>query len=109
MNHSTGSRGAHRLTGSAVAQTSMPLAGLVAEGEGRWSDALAVYWSKPSGADSANLWLRIAEIEGTLRRMTAQSSRRSVPRPRGLEIRTSPARLSQAYAAAGMRCRHCMR
>ena len=55
--------------GSAVAQTSIPVAGLVAEGEGRWSDALAVYYQQAEReADGASLWLRIAEIEATLTR-----------------------------------------
>ena len=38
------------VAGSAVAQTSIPVAGLVAEGEGRWSDALAVYYQHAENA-----------------------------------------------------------
>ena len=88
--------------GSAVAQTSVPEAGLVAEGEGRWSDALAIYYQQPDrGADSADLWLRIADIEASLTR----SDRAIVALQRAASLRPGdphiPARLSQAYAAAG--------
>ena len=90
------------VTGSAVAQTSIPVAGLVAEGEGRWSDALAVYYQQAEReADSAHLWLRIAEIEATLTRgdrAIFALQRAAAARPGDPHI---PAKLSQAYAAAG--------
>jgi tetratricopeptide (TPR) repeat protein len=87
---------------SAVAQTSIPVAGLVAEGEGRWSDALTVYYQQAGReTDSANLWLRIAEIEATLTRPDRAIfalQRAAAARPGDPHI---PAKLSQAYAAAG--------
>ena len=88
--------------GSAVAQTSVPETGLVAEGEGRWSDALAIYYQQPDrGADTADLWLRIADIEARLTR----SDRAIVALQRAASLRPGDphilARLSQAYAAAG--------
>jgi tetratricopeptide (TPR) repeat protein len=78
------------------------VAGLVAEGEGRWSDALTVYYQQAGReTDSANLWLRIAEIEATLTRPDRAIfalQRAAAARPGDPHI---PARLSQAYAAAG--------
>ena len=89
------------LTGNAAGQPAVPAAGLAAEGEGRWADALRIYRElverDPASADT---WLRIADIEARLTepdRAIAALHRAAAARP---EAETF-ARLSQAYAARG--------
>lgn len=89
------------LTGNAAGQPAVPAAGLAAEGERRWADALRIYREHverdPAAADT---WLRIADIEALLTepdRAIAALQRAAAARP---EAQTF-ARLSQAYAARG--------
>jgi tetratricopeptide (TPR) repeat protein len=89
------------ITGNAAAQT-LPSAGLAAEGDARWEDALRVYREQvaTSGA-SADLWLRIADIEARLGRadeavLALQAATAAAPADPAIA-----ARLSQAYAAQG--------
>lgn len=88
--------------GVAGAQTSMPEAGLAAEGEGRWADAVVIYRrhaAQQSGG--AELWMRIAEIESGLGRgheVIAALQRAAEAAPADASIL---AKLSQAYAAEG--------
>jgi tetratricopeptide (TPR) repeat protein len=89
------------LTGNAAGQPAVPGAGLAAEGEGRWADALQVYRAQverdPASADT---WLRIADIEARL----AQPDRAIAALQGAAAARPDPAifaRLSQAYAARG--------
>jgi len=90
------------LASSAAAQSLVPDTGLVAEGDGRWNDALAIYRQRverePGAADT---WLRIADIEVRLSqvdRATVALQRAAAARPDDPRIF---ARLSQAYAATG--------
>jgi tetratricopeptide (TPR) repeat protein len=90
------------LAGNAAGQSAVPAAGLAAEGEGRWADALRVYQEHverdPAAADT---WLRIADIEARLAqpdRAIAALQRAAAARPDNADIF---ARLSQAYAARG--------
>jgi tetratricopeptide (TPR) repeat protein len=89
------------LTGNAAGQAAVPAAGLAAEGEGRWADALRVYREhverEPAAADT---WLRIADIEARL----VEPERAIEALQRAADARPDPeifARLSQAYAARG--------
>lgn len=89
------------LTGNAAGQPAVPAAGLAAEGEGRWADALRIYRVQverdPASADT---WLRIADIEARLTepdRAIDALRHAAAARP---EAETF-ARLSQAYAARG--------
>ena len=89
------------LTGNAAGQPAVPTAGLAAEGEGRWTDALQVYREHvqrdPAAADT---WLRIADIEARL----AEPDRAIAALQGAAAARADAeifARLSQAYAARG--------
>ena len=89
------------LAANAAAQPSLPAAGLAAEGEGRWTEALRAYREhverEPAAADA---WLRIADIEARLahpdQAIAALQQAASVRRDAAIL-----ARLSQAYAAQG--------
>jgi tetratricopeptide (TPR) repeat protein len=89
------------LTGNAIGQPAVPAAGLAAEGEGRWADALRVYREHverdPAAADT---WLRIADIEARL-----DEPDRAISALQGAASARADAeifaRLSQAYAARG--------
>jgi tetratricopeptide (TPR) repeat protein len=89
------------LAGAAWAQTNVPEAGLAAESDGRWDDAMRVYRqvlaAEPSRAD---LWVRVADIAARLER----SSDVTMALSRAVEVSPdNPAlffRLSQAHAAA---------
>ena len=90
------------LSGHAAGQPAVPAAGLAAEGEGRWADALRVYTEHvnrdPAAADT---WLRIADIEARLDqpdRAIIALQRAAAARPGDADIFS---RLSQAYAARG--------
>jgi len=89
-------------TGSAAGQPAVPPAGLAAEGEGRWADALRVYQAHVErDPAAAATWLRIADIEARLDqpdRAIAALQRAAAAGPGNPEIF---ARLSQAYAARG--------
>ena len=90
------------LAGTAGAQSSIPVAGLAAEGDGRWSDALQIYRAQvEQHAASAELWSRIADIEARLGQTDAaiKSLERAAAVAPGDP--TLPFRLSQAYAAQG--------
>lgn len=88
-------------SGVAVAQTNVPEAGLAAEGDGRWDDALQVYRQvldrEPGRTD---LWVRVADISARLERaddvMTALT-RAAEGSPSDPDLHF---RLSQAHAAA---------
>jgi len=84
-----------------VAQSSVPAAGLSAEGEGRWADALSVYrlhvGREPAAVEA---WLRIADIEARLEHreqaIAALQQAAALRRDAGIL-----AQLSRAYAAQG--------
>jgi tetratricopeptide (TPR) repeat protein len=90
------------LSANAAGQPAVPAAGLVAEGEARWADALRIYQEHVEGDPAAaDTWLRIADIEARLGqpdRAIAALHRAVAVRPGDAEIF---ARLSQAYAARG--------
>jgi len=89
------------LTGNAAGQPAVPAAGLAAEGDRRWTDALQVYREHvqrdPADADT---WLRIADIEARL-----DQPDRAIAALQGAAAARADAeifaRLSQAYAARG--------
>ena len=88
---------------SAAAQSRIPVAGLAAEGEGRWTDALAIYRGQVErdAAGAAELWLRIADIEARLSHADGAIlalQRAAAARPGDANILS---RLSQAHAAKG--------
>lgn len=57
------------LAASVWAQTQIPVAGLRAEMEGRWDEAISIYRSVLVGhPDRQDLWVRVAEIEGSQNR-----------------------------------------
>ena len=88
--------------GHVGAQSPAPSAGLAAEGEARWADALQIYREQVERNPGAGeLWLRIADIEARLGR--AQEAIQALQRA-AAAIPTDAsvlARLSQAYAAQG--------
>jgi tetratricopeptide (TPR) repeat protein len=90
------------VAGPARAQSDTPVAGLVAEGEARWEDALRIYRAQlQHAAGPVELWLRIADIEARLGRpqeSIAALERAAAMRPGQAHISS---RLSQAYAARG--------
>jgi tetratricopeptide (TPR) repeat protein len=90
------------LASHVYAQGQVPAAGLAAEGEGRWADALALYRAETARNQSAaDLWLRIADIESRLGKTEAAIEALE----RAVAVRPSDSatfvRLSRAYAAAG--------
>ena len=90
------------LAANAAAQPSVPAAGLAAEGEGRWADALRVYHDHVErNAEAADVWLRIADIEARLE----HPDQAIEALQRAASMRRSDAgilaRLSRAYAAKG--------
>ena len=86
---------------AASAQTTVPEAGLAAESDGRWDDAIRVYGQvlevQPNRAD---LWLRVADINARLERVSDVALALS----RAVEVSPDDPvlhfRLSQAHAAA---------
>jgi tetratricopeptide (TPR) repeat protein len=90
------------LAPNVAAQTSIPLAGLAAEGEGRWADALRAYREHVDREPAAvDMWLRIADIEARLahpEQAIAALQQAAALRPADADIL---ARLSRAYAAQG--------
>lgn len=89
------------LCGASAAQTNVPEAGLAAEIDGRWDEAIRVYRQaldrEPGRAD---LWVRVAEIAARLGRVsdvTTALSRAAEASPNDPELHF---RLSQANAAA---------
>lgn len=88
--------------GQAAAQSRIPETGLAAEGEARWADAVRIYRTELTrDPQAAELWLRIADIEGRLGNTGAaiaalESASAATPGQAAIS-----ARLSQAYAAAG--------
>ena len=95
------------LAANAAAQTSIPVAGLAAEGEGRWADALRAYREyverEPAAAD---IWLRIADIEAQLAHpdeaIAALQQAASVRRDAGILAQLSRAYAAQGYAQAAL-------
>ena len=90
------------VAGAAAAQPSVPAAGLAAEGEGRWPDALRIYRAETERKpESAALWVRIADIEARLERadLAIEALQRAAAAAPG--DAALPFRLSQAYAARG--------
>lgn len=88
--------------GNAGAQSAIPSEGLVAEGEGRWIDALNIYREQVGQhPTSAELWLRIADVEARLAH--AHHSIQALQRAAAAAPAdpTVFSRLSQAYAAQG--------
>lgn len=82
-------------------QAAVPPAGLAAEGEGRWTEALDIYQRQLAATPDAELWLRVSAIQTRLKQPleAAQSLRRAAElRPRDAELQ---ARASQAFAVAG--------
>ena len=90
------------LSGQAGAQSRIPAAGLAAEGEARWSEALEIYRRQVQQEPGvAELWLRIADIEARLGH--APQAIDALERAAAVSAK-DPAvfsRLSQAYAAQG--------
>ena len=90
------------LAGHAAAQTFVSSAGLVAEGEGRWEDALTTYQRELERQPSATeLWLRIADIQARLGRPQETIAALERAATTNLSDDSISSRLSQAYAAAG--------
>ena len=90
------------LAGQAAAQTFVATAGLVAEGEGRWEDALTTYRRELERQPSATeLWLRIADIQARLGRPQETIAALERAAQTNLSDDSISSRLSQAYAAAG--------
>ena len=90
------------LAANAAAQSLVPSAGLAAEGQERWSEALQIYRDQLAQNPSvADLWLRVADIEARLGR--PHDSITALERAALLlpQSATVLARLSQAYAAQG--------
>ncbi len=90
------------MLGAGPAQSTPPAAGLVAEGESRWTEALQIYRDQVrQNPGDAALWTRIAEIEARLGQpqlaiAALESAAAAAP--------SDPAafsRLSQAYAVQG--------
>ena len=86
----------------AVAQQGVPDAGLAAEAEGRWQEAVSVYLEQLQ-VDSvrADLWMRVADIEahrGNVDEAISALERAALVAPTDASISQ---RLSQAYAANG--------
>ena len=88
------------MAGAVEGQSSIPEAGLAAEGQARWSDALNIYREQAAeGPDAAVLWTRIADIEaklGHLQQSLASLERAAAAAPQDAAVF---ARLSQGYAA----------
>lgn len=84
------------------AQSSIPAGGLAAEGQGRWAEALQMYRAAVErDTASAELWLRIADIEARLGRIQESIDaleHAAVAAPRDASVFS---RLSQSYAAQG--------
>lgn len=84
-----------------MALAAVPPAGLVAEGEGRWADALDLYHHELAARPDAAIWLRVADIEARLdhREEAAEALRQAA------DLRRTDAalhrRASQAAAVAG--------
>ena len=90
------------VAGQAAAQTFVATAGLVAEGEGRWEDALTTYRRELERQPSATeLWLRIADIQARLGRPQETIAALERAAQTNLSDDSILSRLSQAYAAAG--------
>ena len=85
----------------AVAQPDLPGAALVAEGEGRWDDAIRIYREAVAQSPSrADLWLRIADIEAAQGEAAAALHALEVATRLEPSDATVWARLSAAYSAA---------
>jgi tetratricopeptide (TPR) repeat protein len=86
----------------AAAQPAVPAAGLAAERDGRWADALTIYRAAlVRDPQAADLWVRVADIEARLGRPAeaiAALEAASAAAPGNAALH---ARLSQAYAASG--------
>lgn len=97
------------LAGSAAAQSQVPEAGLAAEGEGRWADALALYRAQADrDPGAAPLWVRIADIEARLGRPDAaiaalQRAAAAAPADAAIASRLSKAYAAQGHATAALR------
>ena len=88
--------------GSAAAQSAVPEAGLAAEGEGRWSDALRIYRGElERNPRAVDLWLRVADIEAALGHTEAVIAALDAAASAAPGSAPIHARLSQAYAATG--------
>ena len=83
-------------------ESTVPLPALALEGQGRWTEALQIYRDQVlEHPTSAELWLRIADIEAKLERtQDALSSLQRAADASPSDARVM-SRLSQAYAAAG--------
>ena len=85
--------------GRAEAQSTIPDAGLAAEGQARWAEALNIYRKHAAEEPgAAALWTRIADIEAKLghpQQSLASLERAAAAAPRDAAVL---ARLSQAYA-----------
>ena len=85
-----------------LAQPSLPVAGLVAEEAGRWTEALDIYQALlKSDAGRADIWARVSDIEAHLGHTDASvaalvQATRATP-----DDATLHQKLSQAYAADG--------
>jgi tetratricopeptide (TPR) repeat protein len=97
------------IAGTARAQSALPAAGLAAEGEGRWSDALHIYREQIDRNPAAGeLWLRIADIEARLGRgRTAiealQRAAAALPNDASVFAKLSQAYADQGHATAALR------
>jgi tetratricopeptide (TPR) repeat protein len=86
----------------AGAQSHIPETALLAEGEGRWPDALRIYRAElDRDPHAVDLWVRVADIEARLGRpaeaiAALEAASAAAPGQAALH-----ARLSQAYAASG--------
>jgi tetratricopeptide (TPR) repeat protein len=95
--------------GNVGAQFSIPSAGLAAEGEARWLDALQIYREQvEQDRASGELWLRIADIEARLERPeksieALQRAASSLPSDAAVMSRLSQAYAAQGHATAALR------
>ena len=85
-----------------LAQPSLPVAGLVAEEAGRWTEALDIYQALlKSDAGRADIWARVSDIEAHLGHTDASVAALVQATRAAPDDATLHQKLSQAYAADG--------
>ena len=86
----------------ALAQPSLPEAGLVAEEAGRWTEAIDIYQALlKSDVGRADIWARVSDIEAHLGRAEASVAALVQATRAAPDDATLHQKLSQAYAASG--------
>jgi tetratricopeptide (TPR) repeat protein len=84
------------------AQPSLPEAGVVAEGAGRWTEALDIYQALlKSDVSRADIWTRVSDIEAHLGNTDASVAALVQATRAAPDDATLHQKLSQAYAAKG--------